>query len=140
MDVSLSLSVTCFDGDAGGTGRMRSRDLISVFLLAAAVVCIAHPSMARHRPKAVSATNDDPCAAPQDYVRQRINKIKALQAAAPATNSNLFDLLGGKKDVDPQKSAEISNLRYEADGVNALLAAGGCQAFHLDQELLRSSK
>lgn len=119
---------------------MRKRDLISVFLLATAMAVIAQPSVARHRPKPVAVTNSDPCAAPHDYVRERINKIKALRASAPATNGNLLDLFGGKKDADTQKSVEISNLRYEADGVNALLAAGGCQSFNLDQELSPGSK
>ncbi|MBS0253009.1 MAG: hypothetical protein JSR78_18275 [Proteobacteria bacterium] len=119
---------------------MRNRDLISVFLLATAIGGIAQPSIAKHRPKNVAATNGDPCAAPLDYVRERIDKIKALRASAPATNGNLFDLFGGKNDVDTQKSAEISNLRYEADGVNALLAAGGCESFNLDQELSQGSK
>lgn len=104
------------------------------------MVSIAQPSIARHRPKAVTATNDDPCAAPHNYVRERINQIKALRASAPATNGNLLELFGGKKNVDPQKSVEISNLRYEADGVNALLAAGGCKAFNLDEELSQDPK
>lgn len=129
-----------FDRATGGQGGMRNRDLISVFLLATAAVSIAQPAIAKHRPKAATAADDDPCAAPHNYVRERIDKIKALRASAPATNGNLLDLFGGKKDADPQTSVEISNLRYEADGVNALLAAGGCQAFNLDQELSQGSK
>ena len=49
-------------------------------------------------------------------------------------------MLGGQKDFDAKRSVEISELRYDADGVNALLAAGGCKTFDLDQELSRGTK
>ncbi|WP_372644796.1 hypothetical protein [Hyphomicrobium sp.] len=49
-------------------------------------------------------------------------------------------MVAGQKDFDAKRSVEISELRYDADGVNALLAAGGCKAFDLDQELSRAAK
>jgi hypothetical protein len=44
----------------------------------------------------------------------------------------------GAKGFDSQRSAEISELRYEADGVNSLLQAGGCQFFDLNRELSKT--
>lgn len=120
---------------------MRNRNFLSAILMAIAMLCVVRPCSAKHRSTMIAAANEDPCAAPSNYVRQRIARIKALQAPAPhSSNSNLFDMLGGHQDSDAEKAVEISNLRYEADGVNALLSAGGCKAFDLDHELSGSGK
>lgn len=119
---------------------MRGRGLLSVVFFGAAVLlCAAQPVLARHRAQP-QTTDQDPCAAPHAYVSERINQIKALQASAPKNNGSLFDMVEGQKDFDAKRSVEISELRYDADGVNALLAAGGCKAFDLDQELSRAAK
>lgn len=69
-----------------------------------------------------------------------INRIKALQATAPERNTSIFNMFGGRSDADEKRSAEISELRYDANGVNALLQAGGCKAFDLDRELAPAAK
>lgn len=111
----------------------------AVILSVVATLCIAQPAYAGHRTKS-QITESDPCAAPHAFVQERIDRIKALQAPAPKSNGTLFDIFGGQKNIDPQKSVEISNLRYDIDGVNDLLAAGGCQAFDLDRELSTGAK
>ncbi len=119
---------------------MRGRGVLSVvFFSAAILVCATRPGLARHRAQP-QTTDQDPCAAPHAYVSDHINKIKALQASAPQSNGSLFDMLGGQKDFDSKRSVEISELRYDADGVNALLAAGGCKTFDLNQELSHGAK
>lgn len=124
-----------------GLSEICNRSFLSAILVAIATFCAVQPSLAKHRSNTTAESNGDPCAAPSNYVRQRIDRIKALQAPTHGNgNSNLFDMLGGRNDTDPQKSVEISDLRYEADGVNALLAAGGCKAFDLDHELSGSTK
>jgi hypothetical protein len=119
---------------------MRDRGIRSVvFFSVIASLSIAQPALAKHRPQPQS-TNSDPCAAPNAYVREHIKKIKALQALAPNANGNLFDMFNGKGDFEAKRSIEIAQLRYDADGVNALLAAGGCQSFDLDHELSQGAK
>jgi hypothetical protein len=115
------------------------RFTFAFFLSASALLSISQPSLAKHRPGPPSV-DSDPCAAPNAYVREHINQIKALQASAPKSNGNLLDMLGGRNEVDNKRSAEISQLRYDADGVNALLVAGGCQSYDLDRELSQTVK
>jgi len=111
-----------------------------VFVGAIALLGAAQPALAKHRSQP-QPTNADPCAAPNAYVRERINKIKALQASAPNHSGNLFDMLNSSKsDFEAKRSVDIAQLRYEADGVNSLLVAGGCQSFDLDHELSQSAK
>ena len=119
---------------------MRRGRLISVVLLSVvATLCTAQPGLARHRATA-QPVNSDPCSAPHAYVKDRIGRIKVLQTTAPKTNSSLLDVLSGPIGRDTKTSIEISELRHDADGVNALLAAGGCQAFDLDRELSAVTK
>jgi hypothetical protein len=119
---------------------MRSRDFISVVVLSAvAALSMTQPSWAKHHAR-TQTVDSDPCAAPNAYVRERINRIKALQASAPKANGSLLDMIGGDKNFDVKRSTEISDLRNDADGVNALLAAGGCKAFDLNQELSQGAK
>ena len=119
---------------------MRGGNFVSVvFLSAVATLCTAQPGLARHHATA-QPVNSDPCAAPHAYVKDRIGRIKVLQTSAPKTNSSLLDVLGGPSSFDTKTSIEISELRHDADGVNALLLAGGCQAFDLDRELSTVTK
>lgn len=119
---------------------MRGCGATSVVILSGiAALTVAQPALAKHRTQS-QATNGDPCAAPNAYVLERINKIKALQASGPTGNGSLFDMFGGKSDFEAKRSAEIAQLRDDADGVNALLVAGGCKSFDLDHELSRGSK
>lgn len=112
---------------------MNSRGFICPVLLIA-MVWSSQPGFAKHKAK-VQTESSDPCAAPRAYVKDRITKIRTLEASRPASNGNLFDMLGGQKNFDARRSVQISELRYEAEGVNALLEAGGCDAFDLDREL-----
>ncbi len=117
---------------------MRGRNFTSsmIFALSAlAVLGSAQPGWAKHKTK--PQPSGDPCAAPTAYVTDHIKQIKALQSSASNSNSSLFDMLSGQKDPDTNKAIQISQLRYDADGVNALLEAGGCKAFDIDHELAK---
>ncbi len=122
---------------------MRGRNftpLVLLVLSAVAVLSAAQPGWAKRRTHPPPASGD-PCAAPTAYVSDHIKQIKALQASTPNSSGTLFDMFAGqKKDFDAKKSAQISQLRYDADGVNALLEAGGCKAFDLDHELAPGGK
>jgi hypothetical protein len=102
-------------------------------------MCVSQPGWARNKAK-VQTENSDPCAAPRAYVKDHIARINALAASKPAANGSVFDMLGGQGDFEAKKSLQISELRYEAEGVNALLQAGGCEAFNLDRELSPRAK
>ncbi|MFT3732555.1 MAG: hypothetical protein QM780_14240 [Hyphomicrobium sp.] len=112
----------------------------TIILGAFAVLGAPELGLAKHRQKNPQPTSSDPCAAPNAYVRERIDRIKVLQASAPKSNGSLFDMLGGQKDFDAKKSAQISQLRDDAAGVNALLVAGGCKSYDLDRELSSKAK
>lgn len=121
------------------------RDRGSTFFVASCLVAsvclyVSGPAWAKHHKQPAATGSVDPCAAPQAYVRDHISQIKALQATAQGPSTPLFDMFSGQKPVDVQKSAKISELRYDADGVNALLRAGGCKAFDLDHELPNTTK
>jgi hypothetical protein len=119
---------------------MRGCGVITVvFLSAIAVLGLAQPCLAKHNAQS-TVTNGDPCAAPNAYVLERINRIKALRASAPNSSGNLFDMFNGKSDFEAKRSIAISQLRDDADGVNALLVAGGCKSFDLDHELSPGAK
>lgn len=112
-----------------------------VFSLAAlAILIAAEPAWAKKHHSKLHTSSGDPCAAPTAYVSERISRIKALLASAPDENTSLFDIFGNQKDSDAKRSIEISDLRNDADGVNALLQAGGCKAFDLDRELAPDAK
>jgi hypothetical protein len=118
-----------------GEGPSLRRAIALAVLVASST---ASPGFAKHRGPVVESS--DPCAAPKAYVVDHIARIKALRASTPNTQSSLFDIFTGAKDFDTKRAAEISELRYEADGVNALLQAGGCQSFDLDRELSQSPR
>jgi hypothetical protein len=120
---------------------MRRRGLwpiVSIVLVAINMSSMAQPGWAKHKTPPTPA--GDPCAAPTAYVNDHIRQIKALQASMPNTSATLFDMLEGQKDFEAQKSVQISQLRYDADGVNALLQSGGCKALDIDRELAPSAK
>lgn len=108
---------------------------IIVLLGTVANLAIAQPVWARPHHLAPSTSDSDPCATPRTYVSDHINRIKALEAAAPEGNASLFNLFTLPSKTDEKRTAQISELRNDAEGVNALLRAGGCQAFDLDREL-----
>jgi hypothetical protein len=122
---------------------MRGRGLkssIAVSLAALAALNAAQPAWAKKHHAKLHTSGDDPCAAPTAYVSERINRIKALLASAPDEKASLFNIFGSQKDPDPKRSIEIADLRNDAEGVNALLQAGGCKAFDLDRELAPVAK
>jgi hypothetical protein len=114
--------------------------LIIVSVAAFACLDVAPPAWAKKHHPRPQASDSDPCAAPRAYVSDHIDRIKALEAAAPKGNSSLFNIFGDGSEARNKRSAEISELRYDADGVNALLRAGGCKAFDLDRELAPAAK
>jgi hypothetical protein len=106
----------------------------ALFAVCMGMVLCVEPSLAKH-PKKAQSGSSDPCASPRAYVSDHINRIKALRATAAPASTPLFGSGGAAADAASKRSAQISQLRSDADGVNALLKAGGCPAFDLDQEL-----
>jgi len=114
---------------------MWNRASSTLKIAALAVVAIAGaagPGSARNR--TLQQQESDPCAAPRAYVQDHIRRIRALQESTP-NKSSLFDMFADHSDFEARRSMQISQLRYDAEGVNALLEAGGCQAFDIDSEL-----
>ncbi len=122
---------------------MRGRGFLSLILFSVVALIFfstSDPAWSKKHHSVQKPSDPDPCAAPRAYVSDHINRIKALQATPDGGNASLFNMLGGRSDVDERRSAQISELRYDADGVNALLQAGGCKAFDLDHELAPAGK
>ena len=94
---------------------------------------------AKHKTTTQQTGSTDPCVEPTAFVRQQVAKIKTLQASLTVTANNsvagLFSEFEGKKSVDADKLAQISELRHDADSVNELLRAGGCKTVDIDHEL-----
>jgi hypothetical protein len=113
---------------------------VSLAVSALAILNTAQPAWAKKHHSKLHTSSGDPCAAPTAYVSDRISRIKALLASAPDEKTSLFNIFGSQNGSDAKRSIEISDLRNDADGVNALLQAGGCKAFDLDRELAPDAK
>lgn len=121
----------------GKPGMWSHRFASSIVLVLStfADVVTAQSVWAKPHHLAPSTSDSDPCASPRAYVSDHINRIKALQAAAPEGSASLFNMFTAPSKTDEKRTAQISELRNDAEGVNALLQAGGCRAFDLDREL-----
>jgi hypothetical protein len=106
----------------------------ALFAVCLGIVVCVDPAAAKRHNKAQPGSSD-PCASPRAYVSDHINRIKALRATSAPASTPLFGSSGAAADAANKRSLQISQLRSDADGVNALLKAGGCTAFDLDHEL-----
>jgi hypothetical protein len=117
--------------------------LLAGAALISALVCNADDGWAKHKkaPKQTGLT--DPCATPTAFIKDRVEKMRVLQPPADAAEPNnvaaWIEQLQGKKRLDPDKAAKISDLRSDADSVNNMLRAGGCKTIDIDEELKKPS-
>ncbi len=86
--------------------------------------------------------SSDPCANPTAFVKSSIAKIRDLRKsmdanAAKSISAWITQLESPRKSVDQEKIAQISELRHDADSVNDMLRAGGCQTIDIDKELAK---
>ena len=93
-----------------------------------------------HNTQNQPTASSDPCASPTAFIEAQIAKIRALQSSMNADAANnvaawISQFEGTKKGVDPDKIAQISELRRDADSVNDMLRAGGCKTIDIDQQL-----
>ena len=70
----------------------------SVLVVALALLCCA-PAQCRAKPKKAVQTSSDPCAAPIAFVQDHINKIKALQKIATASEIKRVQRVMGRSEI-----------------------------------------
>lgn len=112
--------------------------LVAVAALISGLLSDADNGWAKHK----TTGSSDPCASPTAFVNGQIAKIRGLLKSMDAGTAGnisawISQLEGQKKSVDPDKTAQISELRRDADSVNDLLGAGGCKTIDIDQELAK---
>lgn len=116
--------------------------LVAVAALISGLLSDAVNGWAKHKTQNQSTGSSDPCASPTAFVNGQIAKIRGLQKSMDAGTAGsisawISQLDGQKKSVDPDKIAQISELRRDADSVNDLLGVGGCKTIDIDQQLAK---
>ena len=120
--------------------------LFAVAALISGLVSDADHGWAKHnKTQHQPAASSDPCASPTAFIAGQIAKIRALQSSMdPATANSvaansiaawISQFEGTKNGIDQDKIAQISELRHDADSVNDMLRAGGCNTIDIDQQL-----
>ncbi|MBS0253358.1 MAG: hypothetical protein JSR78_20050 [Proteobacteria bacterium] len=86
--------------------------------------------------KSYATSQADPCAEPTKFVKDQLEKIRALQASQTTRPTDtVFSLFSSSTHVDHDTYAQIQWLRHDADTVNEMLRTGGCKTIDIDMEL-----
>jgi hypothetical protein len=119
------------------------RVCFSVFLFLGGVGTDSTVTRAKHRaPEPTTAA--DPCATPEQFIKDHISQIKALQSAkksssdrfkTPDTVAAWLGLSQGQSPETETNAKKVAELRHEVDGIAELLRAQGCKAIDVDQEV-----
>ena len=131
-----------------GAGR-RVLDLcISVLVVFGSIGAYPAITLAKHRshePHDPTATpSADPCAKPEQFVKDHINQIKALQSAIKSSGDSfkaqntVAAWFGMSHELLPETEANIrkvAELRHEVHGIEELLRAQGCKTIDVDREV-----
>jgi len=99
-------------------------------------VTTSSEAWAKHKKTKTSVASKDPCAEPTAFINDHIKKIHDLQDQEKARSvSSIAGLFQSRSRENAETNIKISELRHDAEGVNDLLRAGGCQTVDIDREL-----
>lgn len=90
---------------------------------------------AKHKRPKMSSASNDPCAGPTAFINDHIKKIRELQAKQSEHNVTSIAGLFQSRRSDPEIDIRISDLKRDAESVNGMLRAGGCNPVDIEREL-----